>query len=208
MKHPGDYITESQARAIINNACNIKYKALFSILWDTGARIGEVLKIRKKDIDKDKCMITMPIEKRKGNLTKTVPVTKETMDLIEEYLKRWRVLNRNAIGDEKELLFPCSYKTVYEELEVMCRKAGVKFGRGGVHFHSFRHGFAVRFIKKCFELGQAANPYYQMVLRDILGHSSVSMTEKYVHVPTDMMKSTYNKIIGNKGDIDDEDKGV
>ena len=63
-----------------------------------------------------------------------------------------------------------------------CRKAGMD---EDIHFHSLRH--SVR-----FELVQKGVPFYSV--KELLGHSSIQMTEIYSHLKLDDLREAIGKL--------------
>jgi integrase len=77
----------------IENCCNLRDRALIALLWDTGARIGEILTLSWQDINIMQYKAMIKIQESK-ELTRPVPVFhRKYVDLhfrSFELLKKWR----------------------------------------------------------------------------------------------------------------------
>ena len=86
---PTDLITPKDMERIIANSVNLRDKALFAMLYDSGLRHGEVLNLKLEDIlfDKYGYLITVPEEGKTG--TRSVRVFGEEMSypLIRQWIR-------------------------------------------------------------------------------------------------------------------------
>lgn len=129
----------------------------------TGLRIGDVLKIRRKDLNKDEMCIEYVAEKT-GKEGKAYV----NRSLMEKMLKK-------CGKGENSFLFPSPKKrtqhltrqAVWYRIKKACKKAGVD--ADGVSPHSMRKVFAVRLYRK---EGISA-------VKKQLQHSSIDVTEIY-----------------------------
>jgi site-specific recombinase XerD len=135
--------------------------ALAALLCDTGLRIEEAITLERAKLDFEALTITVRGE---GNKQRVVPISQELREILYRYTAKhetclvfctssgYRLTQRNALRDH---------------LYVIQRKLGLpKFG-----FHGFRHFFAISYLRN------GGNLEY---LRRILGHSSLSTTQKYL----------------------------
>lgn len=138
------------------SATKLRNVALLELLFATGARISEVLDLGVGDIDLDAGWVRFL---GKGDKERTVQVTSaQTIDILRRYLK---VVSGPG-------LFTVSYSTVRGIFSRWSRGLGRK-----VTPHMLRHTFATMLLDQGADL---------RVIQQILGHSSVSVTEIYTHV--------------------------
>ena len=99
---PTDLITPQDMDRIITNSVNLRDKALFAMLYDSGLRHGEVLNLKLKDIlfDKYGYIITVPEEGKTG--TRSVRVFGEEMSY--PLLRQW-IRDHPKPTDENAYLF-------------------------------------------------------------------------------------------------------
>lgn len=65
-KLPEDMIIENEVKLMINSAENKRDKAIIALLWDIGARIGEIGNLRIKDIKFDEMGILIVVNGKTG----------------------------------------------------------------------------------------------------------------------------------------------
>lgn len=147
----------------------------------TGMRLSELISIDLSDVNKDSFNII-----GKGNKERTVYLTKNCQDLINnyivirsEYLKDDTV-NALFISTRKNRI---SNRAVQSTIEKYLAKAG--FDTSVYSTHKLRHTAATLMYK------------YGNVdiraLKDILGHASVSTTQIYTHLDNEDLKNAVNK---------------
>jgi integrase/recombinase XerD len=139
-------------------------KLLITILISTGARIGEIALLDKTRFTdaSDKFLITMMTEKkRKGNITRVVPIkSKWAVDTIRDCLSQ---IPENKIWGDRST----------QSLRNIVASVGKDAGITGLHPHSFRHALIT-------DLYYNKNVKLKVIQR-LVGHSSVTITEGYIH---------------------------
>lgn len=132
---------------------------LLMLLSTTGARIGELMKVKVTDINWEKNMIALI---RKGNRERRqwLSLSEATMKSMNDYLD-WRHTN-------SPLLLPFSYYELRRSLQAIAKRAEVKFPPGSL-FHNFRHLFIL--IQKDADIPLE-------VISLAVGHSSTHTTSR------------------------------
>ena len=121
-------------------------------------------------------------EKVEQRRQRMIPVDRNTLRLIEEYLVwRKRFPYRGA------LLFPFSRQRGWQLVEKLGRRIGIK----GLHPHSLRHLLATTWVAKGLDTKK---------LQVLLGHASIATTMQYVDSDFDQLKSEYGKLWEAKKD--------
>lgn len=146
-----------------------EFKPIVELALSTGLRLGEILKMRWKDVDLDSAMIRIPAENAKSKKERFIPMGEHLLILFDSLEKRHEYIFRDGS------LGTCRLR-VEEAFRRACEKAGIHYGRkdDGLVFHDLRHIAAYRLVKVT-DVVTASK---------ILGHSSLQMTMRYVH-PTD-----------------------
>jgi len=121
-------------------------------------------------------------EKVEQRHQRTIPIDKDTLLLIKNYLK-WR----RQFSYRGPLLFPSIRQRGWQLIERIGRRGGIP----GLHPHSLRHLFATRWVTK--GLGTKK-------LQILLGHAIIATTMAYVDTNFDQLKSEYEKLWDNKDD--------
>jgi integrase len=134
-------------------------------LLDTGARKGETLKLKWKDVDFERRLLTFQALNTKTLRTRRVAITSR---LFNELIRLWEESPKNYEG----LVFGIT-DNVNNSFASACKEASLKQGGiDGLTIHSLRHSAAVRLVK-----GQMA---IQMVGK-ILGHTQPQTTYRYIN---------------------------
>jgi integrase len=113
--------------------------AVIRLLYCCGFRIGEVLRLRVKDVDLDTGIIT--VHNGKGGKDRLVPVHNSVIEYLRSYSAQ--------LPDEREWFFPSacghySIKTIYDNFRELLFACNIPHTGNGPRVHDFRHTFAVR----------------------------------------------------------------
>ena len=156
------YFSEEEVDRILSLKLTPLNRALIMTLLNTGVRIGELACLKKQDItlNKDHALLRIP----KG---KAGPRPVIAMREIGEMLL--------AIGNETEIWVEhrgsISRKCLSRRVKGILSKAGIDEDR--VAAHACRHTFACQFTSKGGK---------EFQLQELLGHSSLDMTRRYVQI--------------------------
>jgi site-specific recombinase XerD len=152
----------------------IREKALFELVYATGIRCSELVNINYKDIDFEKKTIRI---QGKGNKERIVLFGQKADAKIREYLKH----ERPKIHNPSEPLF------VNQRNKRMCSRTVQRiFGmfqtflavQRNLTPHKIRHSFATHLLNQGTDL---------RIIQELLGHNSLSTTERYTHVSLDRL---------------------
>ncbi len=137
-------------------------KPILLIALNTGARRGEVLNLEWSHIDFDTREIRL--EETKSGKPRIVDINSRLFDVLTELKNK---------GQNNSYLFVNpktgkSYKKLQTSFDGACRRAGIE----GLRFHDLRHTFASRLVESGVDL---------IRVKEILGHSTVKITERYTH---------------------------
>jgi site-specific recombinase XerD len=152
---------------------------MIALLYATGVRREELANIKLSDIDLKAGTITVL---GKGNKVRMVPVG----DHARAELKNYLGIRRAFCGDKQagsQYLFlnrrgkPLTVRSVDRLVKKFGLAAGIK-----ITPHTLRHSFATHLLENGADL---------MLIKEILGHSSLSTTQKYTHITAESMKKAY-----------------
>ena len=156
------------------------YPVIIRILIGTGMRIGEVLSLKRKDVDIENGIIL--VTNGKNNVSRYIPVAPSLKLILQKY-----AMHLDMEEDEKPF-FSSSYSDkalTYSAMKYMIPKifriAGVKKNDGTIpNIHSLRHTFCTRSLSKMLDEGM--NIYTAVpILAAYVGHVNYADTEKYIH---------------------------
>jgi len=163
------FITEEEVLTILSKAKKHRYRnyVLILILWRTGMRVSEALKLQKKDIAEDSIMV----RQGKGKKDRMIPIQKDVSNLLGLYMDRMK---------PKDKLFTITTRQVRYILK--------KYEPDGldVHPHTLRHSFAVHCLKNGLNLRS---------LQKILGHTNLNTTQIYLDVIGDDIKKDFEMVV-------------
>jgi site-specific recombinase XerD len=152
---------------------------MIALLYVTGLRREELAGIELGDIDCNRGLLRVI---GKGNKERIVPIGQNTFEELQTYLK-YREAFLADKGGESSALF---LNRQGGHLSVRSIDRLVKnYGRGeGLDFtpHTLRHSFATHLLENGADL---------LLIKEILGHASLSTTQKYTHVTAETMKKAY-----------------
>lgn len=152
---------------------------MVSMLYVTGIRREELAAISLSDIDLKRGLVTVL---GKGNKIRQVPVGDKTLEDLKDYLEARAQFASSKESRANALLLNRSGERL--SVRSVDRLVG-KFARSeGIEFtpHTLRHSFATHLLENGADL---------MLIKEILGHSSLSTTQKYTHVTAETMKKAY-----------------
>lgn len=159
---------------------NLRDLALIDLLASTGMRVGELVKLNRKDIDFDnrECIVF-----GKGSKERKVYFDARTKIHLQKYL--------DARTDSNDALFVSLLKP-YNRLnisgvEIRLRKIGSELQISNVHPHKFRRTLATMAIDKGMPIEQ---------VQSLLGHQSIDTTLRYAMVNQANVKNSCKKYIG------------
>jgi len=174
------------------------------LLYDTGARIQEILDLKLKDIhlnDQTPCIYLTG----KGNKTRAVPLMDKTIAHLYEYLKIFHpdeyrqndqylfyTTIRGQTGRMSEDNVSCFLKRYAKSAHQVCSEVPLQ-----MHAHLVRHSRAMHLYQSGIPLSY---------IKDFLGHVSVNTTDIYASTDTNMMRAALEKI--SKGDDNHSSKEV
>jgi site-specific recombinase XerD len=170
-------LSEQEIQLIFSNIKNLKHKAILSLIYSSGIRIGEALNLTINNLDSDRMLIS--IRRGKGEKDRMVPMASNVLKLLRVYYKEYKPVNYLFNGNENG---PYSATSVRNVLKRAVYKSNIK---KNVTPHTLRHSYATHLLEKGTDLR-----YIQV----ILGHSSVKTTEIYTHVSTKNLQAIKSPI--------------
>jgi integrase/recombinase XerD len=159
------------------------YSILLSLLWVSGLRIGEALRLNLEDVDTDNAVLH--IRESKFFKSRLVPLTTSSATALETY-KRLRAEHGhdqrpNAPFFVNKKARRCLHRTVENTFLGLVRQLGIRTVQGRTpRLHDFRHTFATRYLNEVYEKGKDPNAALPL-LATYLGHVKITYTQIYLH---------------------------
>lgn len=169
------FFQPGQREAIYNNCDTPRQKLIVRMLWKTGRRIGEILRIKVNEIDFENNNILWHIEKKKRNYPKWKPSDKETMAMIQKYITMVGLVPDDYLFVNENTGRPITRQAAYKFIVKAAKKSQIFFvGIKKPHPHHFRHSFAIDKARKL------KSPADMRKLQQYMEHSDMGMTEQYL----------------------------
>ena len=135
--------------------------SLVKILFDTGARLGEALRIQWDDVSFSKRLLTLA-DRKAGNTT-GMPMTQRVYEVLKELHKK----------DSKVKPFETLDNDKMSRYMKQARKALSFLTIEGSCWHACRHTFISRLVQKGVPI---------RTVQDLAGHKTIQMTMRYAHL--------------------------
>lgn len=167
------------------------YTTLISLLWATGLRIGEALRLNLEDVDITNAVLY--IRQSKFFKSRIVPLTASSASALQKYEQL-----RMQHGHDQRLTAPFfvserakrfAYVTVNHTFLAIVRQLGMKNAQAGSpRLHDFRHTFATRCLSNAYKSGKDPGAILPL-LATYLGHVHIAYTQLYLHPPTETLQN-------------------
>lgn len=169
-------VSERAADEIFELGLSPRDTALLEILYGCGLRVSEVSGLDRDDVELAEGVVH--VRRGKGGKDRLVPIGPPAARAVEALLATLHDdephLFRNARGAR---LSPRSIRRIVKEV-------GIRSGSPGLHPHALRHSFATHLLDAGADLRG---------IQEMLGHASLSTTQRYTHVSVDALRNVYRK---------------
>lgn len=169
---------EEQERLLQHCAPYLQDLIVFAV--NTGLRAGDILNLTWEEVDLEQGIVNPKVRKNRRQLE--VPLN----DDAERVVRAWwgirkcgYVFYNPETGDR--------FKDLWLGLKKACRKAGLE----DVNWHTFRHTFASRLNRNGTDL---------VTIKELLGHSEVSVTMRYAHTSREAKRRAVRALANAKSD--------
>lgn len=154
-------------------------RAILELLYSSGLRVSELVGL---DIDDLNLRDGVVKARGKGKKERIVPVGSKALDALRAYLLERALLKKG----ESALFLNRNYTRLTDR---SVRRMVLKYSRmmlmsGKISPHTLRHTFATHLLQSGADL---------RVIQELLGHSSLSTTQKYTHLDITHLMDVYDK---------------
>jgi integrase/recombinase XerC len=166
-------------------ALDLRSRAMMELFYSSGLRLSELAGLNIMDIDFNQELVKV---RGKGKKERIVPVGKTALQAVNEYLENTGELRRNIDVDVfKNPLFlnargkRITTRSIARIVDEATARSGI--GRK-ISPHALRHSFATHLLNAGADLRS---------IQELLGHKSLSTTQKYTAVNINRMMEVYDK---------------
>jgi integrase/recombinase XerC len=187
-KHLPVYLTVDDMFRLLDaiaadSLAGLRDRAIFETLYSCGLRVSELAGLNVNDIDPGRRMVQVL---GKGRKERMVPIGEKALAAIHAYRRRLEGEVR-ALVEAGGALFLNKYnrrlgtRSIARILDQLVRQCGLLVP---VSPHAIRHSFATHLLDAGADL---------RVVQELLGHQSLSTTQKYTHVSIDRLMAAYDQ---------------
>lgn len=160
-----DLLSPSEVRSIIDNASHQKYRTMFSVCYACGLRVSELVALQVKHIHGEQRLLQ--VVQGKGFKDRNIPLSPSLLQILRDYWHSFRPTCYLFTGHDPNK--PISISSAQKYFTQSKKRAAIH-KVGGIH--SLRHAFATHQLA-------AGMPIHQ--LKELLGHTELKSTERYLH---------------------------
>src|ERR1700733_4342085 len=160
-------------------------RAILELLYASGLRVSELTGLNLGDMDRKEFMLRV---RGKGSKERIVPYGAKAEQALEAYQSlRQEILRRAGGRGDRQAVFlnhlgtRLTQRSVARIVKKYARLANINWD---LHPHSLRHAFATHLLADGADL---------RAIQELLGHSSLSTTQRYTHATIRQLMEVYDK---------------
>ena len=168
-----------------DSARGIRDRAMMELLYASGLRVSELVQLNFEDLSLDQRLIKV---RGKGKKERLVPFGEKAYESLKSYLPvRGSLLQHRGNLEELSALFlnlrggRLTARSFQRNLDQYVQKGALLLD---VHPHLLRHSFATHLLNNGADLRS---------IQELLGHESLSSTQKYTHLSIEQLLKIYRE---------------
>lgn len=174
------FLTVDQAQALMTTPTGEGWmvrrdRAILETFYSTGIRISELVGLNPSDIDFDSGMVKVF---GKGRKERIVPIGQKAIDALQAYLAA-RPFSSEALFNNLR-----GGRLTVRSVDRIVKKYVLRIDQPNMVPHSLRHTFATHLLEGGADLRS---------VQEMLGHASLSTTQRYTHLQVDHLMQVYDK---------------
>jgi len=169
-----EVLSKEEVRSLIDSADNVKSRLIISMLYSSGLRVSELVNLKVSDLNFDEKVGW--VRKGKGSKDRIFTVSEALSKEVKEYLQ----------GRENVYLFskekPLTTRNIQKIIFGTRKRSGIN---KKITPHTLRHTYATHLLENGVDI---------RMIQELLGHASLSTTQLYSHVSSDLIKKIKNPL--------------
>lgn len=159
----------------------IRNRAMLEVLYACGLRVSELTTLKRSNLFLEAGFVKV---QGKGSKERLVPIGAEAAKFLRMYLDHVRAKQDNIRREDENTVFlnrrgaALTRVMVFYIVKECAALAGIS---KNISPHTFRHSFATHLVEGGADL---------KAVQDMLGHESITTTERYTHLDTEYLKET------------------
>lgn len=168
------------AQPVCRNVKGYRDKALLEIMYATGMRASDIIKLCLSDVN----LSVGYIYCRGKDKERVIPIYSYARDCLKEYIEKRKLIPNS---DKTDFLFlnlsgsPLTRQGLWKIIKYYQRKSGIDID---ITPHTLRHSFAIHLIENGADLKS---------VQEMMGHSDISSTQIYEKIIKNKLTEVYTK---------------
>jgi integrase/recombinase XerC len=184
------YLAEAEAATIVempqgDSFISLRDRAILELLYASGLRVSELVGLNEDHLDMDQETVRVL---GKGRKERIVPFGNYAARALLEYINEKHKQGKAAPDDRGAIpIFVSVRRARLNSRDIQRLIARARLGLSAtrrVTPHTLRHSFATHLLERGADLRS---------IQELLGHESLSTTQKYTHVSIQHLKREYDK---------------
>lgn len=177
-------MNKEEIKALIDSIKNIKHRTVVMLLYSTGMRLGEISALKIADIDSKAMRIK--VVQGKGSKDRYTLLSEQVLLELRAYYILYKPQEYLFNGHQPGKCL--SLRTIQH----LVQKALIELGLSSKNYsvHTIRHSFATHLVDTGTDLH---------TVKELLGHSSLQTTMRYMHLTTARIQGIVNPYDALKG---------
>ena len=160
---------------------SLRDRAILETLYSTGARVSEAVALNLSDLNQADGLVRL---RGKGRKERFVPIGDVALQAIQAY----RASLKPAVTDDRPVtplfLNHRGGRLTARSVARLVARYSSRLAGGAVSPHALRHSYATHLLDEGADL---------RAIQELLGHASLSTTQKYTHLATDQLMAVYDR---------------
>jgi integrase/recombinase XerD len=177
-------LSQEEVVRLIEGAPNLHYRTLLMLLYATGLRRAEAVRLKISDVDTS--LMLIHVHQGKGSRDRDLPLTPKLLEALRAY---WQSCKRKP----RVYLFPSRFPPIEPERPISdkvvwhaCHQAALRAGlTKRIAPHTLRHSFATHMLEAGTDL---------RTIQLLLGHERLKDTAVYLHVSRRHLQAAINPL--------------
>jgi integrase/recombinase XerC len=179
-------LTKDDANALMEfpegeSSLSLRDRALLETLFSTGARVSEAVGINVGDLDQAEGLVRL---RGKGRKERVVPIGHVAIQAIREYRQSVKPSAGWWQPSAPVFLNQRGGRLTTRSVARIVSRYSSRLASGAVSPHALRHSYATHLLEEGADLRS---------IQEMLGHASLSTTQKYTHLASDQLAAVYDR---------------
>ncbi|MCB1191235.1 MAG: tyrosine-type recombinase/integrase, partial [Leptospiraceae bacterium] len=172
--HIPTVLTHREIQKILKSIENLKHRLILSLMYSSGLRVSEVVKLKVRDVDLEN--LTLTIREGKGKKDRLTVFSESLKDHLQDLMEDKTPETFLFISNQGVGKYPVHTRTVQKVFQNAIKKAKIQKKATP---HDLRHSFATHLLENGIDI---------RYIQTLLGHKNISTTTIYTRVANPAIK--------------------